>query len=102
MVFIEVLRYDRNWEKKPGFLAHFERFFVYPLIYPMSYAPRFFQMKDLIKTHVCGKFYQYSICGCEVKIFKSFFYYFRIHKRPTSESMKDLPFFFRLVGRGGG
>ena len=48
MVFIEVLRYDRNWEKKPGFLAHFEGFFVYPLIYPMSYAPRFCQMKDLI------------------------------------------------------
>ena len=47
-------------------------FFVYALFYPMIYAPRFCQMKGLIKLCICGEFYQYSECGCEVKIFKGF------------------------------
>ena len=58
MHFIEVLRYDQNLVNKTDLLADFDGFFVYPLIHPMSYSPRFCQMKDLIKIHVCGKFYQ--------------------------------------------
>ena len=61
-----------NWGEKAGFLAHFESFFVYALLHPMSCAPRFCQMKDLSKIYICGKFHQYSICGCEVKKFKVF------------------------------
>ena len=56
------------------FLAHFVSFLVYALLHPMIYAPRFFQMKDLIKICICGKFHQYSISGCEVKNFQSFLY----------------------------
>ena len=47
-------------------LAHFVSFFVYALLHLMSYAPKFCRMKDLIKIYTCGKFHQYSICGCEV------------------------------------
>ena len=50
-------------------LAHFVSFFVYALLHLMSYAPRFCQMKDLIKTYICGKFRHYSISGCEVEDF---------------------------------
>ena len=53
-------------------MAYCESFFVYALFYPMIYAPRFCQMKGLIKLCICGEFYQYSECGCEVKIFKVF------------------------------
>ena len=55
-------------------LAHFESFFVYAFLHPMSYTPRFFQVKDIIKIYICGKFHQYSICGCGVKKFQSFSY----------------------------
>ena len=53
-------------------LAHFESFFVYAFLQPMSYTPRFFQVKDIIKIYICGKFHQYSICGCGVKKFQIF------------------------------
>ena len=36
----------------------------------MSYIPIFCQVKDLMKIRNLGKFHQYSICGCQVKIFK--------------------------------
>ena len=49
-------------------------FFVYAFLHPMSYTPRFFQVKDIIKIYICGKFHQYSICGCGVKKFQSFSY----------------------------
>ena len=65
MVFIEVLRNDQNWAKK----LHFVSFVVYELLRLMSCAPRFWQMKDLIKIHICGKFHRYSIRGCEIKSF---------------------------------
>ena len=48
-------------------LAHFVRFFVYALLHLMSYAPKFCRMKDLMKIYICGKFHQYSICGCGAK-----------------------------------
>ena len=51
------------------FLGHLESFFVYDLLHPMSYTPRFCQMKDLIKIYICGSFHQYSIRRCEVKNF---------------------------------
>ena len=70
MVFIEVLRYDQNWAKKTDFLAHVRRFFVYPLIHPMSYAPKFCQMKDLIKIHICGKFYHIAFADVKLKFLK--------------------------------
>ena len=44
-------------------------FFVYALLHPISYTPRFCQMKDLIEICICGKLNQYSISGCEVKNF---------------------------------
>ena len=35
--------------------------------------PKILPMKDLIKIYICGKFHHYSICGCKVKHFQSFF-----------------------------
>ena len=58
-----------------------QRFFVYSLIHPMIFAARFCEMKDLIKIHICGNFYQYNICGCIIKISQNFLFYFRIHER---------------------
>ena len=46
----------------------------------MSYASKFCQIKDLIKIYICGKFHQYSICGCKGKSFQNFSYWFSIHK----------------------
>ena len=43
--------------------------FLFMPSYTLSYAPRFCQMKDLIKIYICGKFHHYSICGCDVKDF---------------------------------
>ena len=60
---------------------------------PMSYVPRFCQKKDLVKIHICGKFYQCSVWGCEVKFFQSFCI--------TSESMKEL-LFWGVGWEGGG
>ena len=51
----------------------FLAYFAYALLQIMSYAPRFCQMKDLVKIYICGKFYQYSICGCDVKNFHKVF-----------------------------
>ena len=42
--------------QKTDFVALFQRFFDYALFYPMSYAPIFCQMKDLMKIHNRGKF----------------------------------------------
>ena len=55
-------------------------FFCYVLLHPMSYAPKLFQMKDLIKIHIRGKCHQYSICCCEIKNFQSLLYCFKIHE----------------------
>ena len=68
MVFIEVLRNDQNWGMKLIFWLVLGGFF-YALLHPMSYVPRFCQMKYIVKIYICGKFHQYSICGCEVKDF---------------------------------
>ena len=66
---------------KNGFLAHFVSFnFVYAPLHPMSYAPRFCQMKDVIKIYIYGKFHQYSICGCKVKNFQSFSHRLSLHE----------------------
>ena len=77
-VFIEVLGNAQSQAKKLIFLVHFESFPLYTFLYPMSYVPRFCQMKELIKVYICGKFHQYSICGCEIKNFDSFSYWFSI------------------------
>ena len=47
-------------------------FFSYGLLHPMSYILRFCQRKDLSKIHICVKFHQDSIGGCEVKHFQSY------------------------------
>ena len=47
-------------------------FFTLSYTLSMNYAPKFCEMKDLIKICICGKFHQYSICGCEIKKFQSF------------------------------
>ena len=73
----------KNWSnlgQKVYFLAHLESFFVYTLLHSMSQATKSCQMKDLIKIYICGKFHQYSICGCEGKSFQNFSYWFSIHK----------------------
>ena len=75
-VFIEVLRNGQNWAKKL-IIGSFWEFFVCGILHPMSYVPRFCQMKDLIKIYVCGKFHHYSICGCELR---SFLHGFSIHE----------------------
>ena len=64
--------------QKADFLFILRVFFVYTFLHPMSYAQRFCQMKDFIKIYICGKSHQYSICGCEVKNFQSFSYWFSI------------------------
>ena len=53
------------------------------------------KMKDLIQIYIYGKFLQKSICdcGCEVKIFLSFSYWFSIHEMA--------PFSGRRGGRWG-
>ena len=66
---------SKNW-----FSAYFESFLIHDLLHPSSYAQRFWQMKDFSKIYICGKFHWYSICGCEVKSFQSFSYWFSIHE----------------------
>ena len=61
-------------------MAHLDSFFVYALLYPMSCAPKFCQMKDLIKIYICGKFHQYGICSCKGKNFQRFSYWLSIHE----------------------
>ena len=52
-----------------NFWVHFGSFLVYALLHLMTYAPRFCQIKDLIKKYICGNFPHYGISDCEVKIF---------------------------------
>ena len=48
------------------------RVFIYILLHPTNYTPRFCQTRDLIEIYICGKFHQYSICVCEIKKFQKF------------------------------
>ena len=44
----------KTWSKlapKPDFLAHFDRFFVYAVLHPLSYAPILHQIKGLMKIY---------------------------------------------------
>ena len=62
-----------KFDQKTWFFGSFceqTNFFVYALLHLMNCTPRFCQMKDLFKIYICGRFHQYSICGCEIKIFK--------------------------------
>ena len=73
----------KKWSRlcqKADFLAQLGSFFVYALLHPMINAPKFRQMKGLIKIYTFGKFHQHSICGCEGKNFQSFSYWFSIHE----------------------
>ena len=65
MQFFEVFRNSPNWAKKLIFLF---------ILHTMRDSPRICQIKDLIKIYICGKFHQYSICGCEIKKCQSFLY----------------------------
>ena len=60
-------------------------FFIFALLHPMNYTPRFCLMKNVIKIYVSGTFHQYSICGCEIKMFQRFLCI-------DSASMKLAPF----------
>ena len=64
-------------------------FCLYPLIL-CELRPRFCQMKNLIQIYTCDKFLPNSICGCEVKNFLSFSYWF--------STLEIAPFFRK---RGG-
>ena len=61
-----------KFSKKTIFGDHFQRFFVYTLLRPMSYTQIFSQIIGLIEIHNRGKFHQYSICSCEVIYFQRF------------------------------
>ena len=50
------------------------------LLTPYEYTPKLCQMKDLIIILIRGRFHEYSICGCEIKNFQSFSYWFSIHE----------------------
>ena len=69
-----------KWSQKIHFLAHFRRFFTYALLRPMSHASIFCQIEGLKKIPNCGKFHEYSICGCQVINFQSVLYQFSIHQ----------------------
>ena len=56
------------------------RFSDYAFLRLMSYTLIFWQMKGLITIHNRGKFYEYSIFGCQVINFQSFSYQFSIHE----------------------
>ena len=71
--FIEIIRNGQNFAKKLIFLGNFERFFVYVLLHPMNYVPRFYQWKDLIKIHICREsFISIAYVVVKSKIFKVF------------------------------
>ena len=61
--------------QKPYFLAHIERFFIYALLCPASYAPSFRQNRGLVKLHNRGKFRKYTICDCQIINFPRFSYH---------------------------
>ena len=65
----------KNWI----FGSSWEVYCICPLT-PYELRPRFCQMKKLIKIHIRGNFYQYSVCGCEAKNFQGFLYRFGIHE----------------------
>ena len=72
--------YGFYWNvRAQNFFGLFCEFFCLcpPALYEL-YAPRFYQMKVARFTSICGKFHQYSICGCEVKNFQSFLHWFNI------------------------
>ena len=52
--------------QKTDFLTHFERFFVYAPLRPLSYAQILCQIKLFIEVHNRGKFHHYTICGFQV------------------------------------
>ena len=90
--FLEVLRNGQNWAKKLILSVHFESLFVYLLVHPMRYIPRFCQLKDLIKVYICGKFHYCSICGYEIKNFQSFLFWFIINEMvPFWDCLGPLP-----------
>ena len=72
--FYCILYYEEMVEVGPktDFLSHFERFFVYTHLRPISYAPIFFQIKRAMELHNRGKFHQCSICGYQVINFQIF------------------------------
>ena len=66
--------------QKPYFLAQFQKFFIYALLGPTTYAPSFCQNKGFMKLDNRGKFHMYSICGYQVTKFQRFSYRFSIHE----------------------
>ena len=74
------LKNSSKWSQKIHFLAHLRRFFIYVLLRPMNHASIFCQIESLMKIPNCGKFHEYSICGCQVINFQSVLYQFSIHQ----------------------
>ena len=72
-------KWSKIRQKNPVFLGYFEKFFVYALLLPMSYAPIFKQIWGLVKIHNRGKFGCIAFLG-EVKNFQIFSYRFSIHE----------------------
>ena len=73
-------KYSQKLSQKPVFLAYFKRFFVF--LRHLNYALIFQKIKKFIKVHICGKFCQYSNCGCQVNPFESFAQQINIHAGP--------------------
>ena len=78
--FYSVLKKRSKLGQKTNFWAHFERFFHYTLLRPLSYAPIFCQIKGLMMIHNRGKFHQYSISGSQAINFQMFLWRCSIHE----------------------
>ena len=67
-----VLKNGLKLGTETDFVCHFQRFFVYALLRPVSYTQIFRQKKGLIEIHNPGKFHHYTISGCQVIDFQMF------------------------------
>ena len=63
---------SKKLSQKTDFLALFQRFFVYALLRPLSYAPIFFQMKCLIRYIIVVSFISMAFVVIKLLIFKCF------------------------------
>ena len=70
--FFEILRNCRNWAKKLIWLLILRVFLFIPLYTLWDTPQELANWKTLLRC-ICGKFHQYSICGCEIKNFQNFF-----------------------------
>ena len=70
IIYVTVFLYSpensKKLSQKTDFLALFQRFLIYALLHPKSYAPVFCQVKGLMKIHNHDKFHWCGFCDCQV------------------------------------